>query len=161
VSRIIRENIAARHGQPTQNPDPHFHQPFTPLPESTPANTTTPSHCQGQTSLRINILHNGKRILPRFDLPAAQCPNIDTVKQAILRRYPGQIPGLPTFQGAAPESREAAVVDGWKVKVWLSDGLLPVQNQKDWTIAVLSADAVDWMDGELKVLVEVDQGDGQ
>ena len=52
-------------------------------------------------------------------------------------------------------------MDGWKVKVWLPDGLLPVQNQKDWAIAVLTADAVDWMDGELKVLVEVGEGDGQ
>lgn len=164
MSRIIRENIASRRGQPAQAPDPHFHQPFTPLSESTPTtNTTTPCHSQGQTSLRVSILQNGKRILPRFDLPAGQCTNIDTVKQAILRRYPGQIPGLPAFQGtnAAPhQARESAIVDGWKVKVWLPDGLLPVQNQKDWAIAVLSADAVDWMDGELRVLVEVD-GDGQ
>ncbi|KAF7528713.1 hypothetical protein PCG10_010249 [Penicillium crustosum] len=164
VSRIIRENIASRRGQPAQAPDPHFHQPFTPLSESTPtANSTTPCPSQGQTSLRINILQNGKRILPRFDLPAGQFPNIDTVKQAILRRYSGQIPGLPAFQGtnaATHEARESAIVDGWKVKVWLPDGLLPVQNQKDWTIAVLSTDAVDWMDGELRVLVEVD-GDGQ
>lgn len=52
-------------------------------------------------------------------------------------------------------------MDGWKVKVWLPDGLLPVQNQKDWTIALLSTDAIDWMDGELKVLVEIDEGNGQ
>lgn len=45
--------------------------------------------------------------------------------------------------------------------MWLPDGLLPVQNQKDWTLAVLSADAVDWMDGELKLLVEVSDGEQQ
>lgn len=67
---------------------------------------------------------------------------------------------MPVFQGVN-EARESAVIDGWKVKVWLPDGLVPVQNQKDWTIAVLSADAVDWMDGELRVLVEVDEGGGQ
>lgn len=161
MSRIIRENLASRHGHPAQAPDPHFHQPFNPLPDSTPTTSTaTSSHCQGQTSLRVSILQNGKRVLPRFDLPAGQCPHIDTVKQAILRRYPGQIPGLPVFQGVN-EARESAVIDGWKVKVWLPDGLVPVQNQKDWTIAVLSADAVDWMDGELRVLVEVDEGGGQ
>ena len=165
MSRIIRENIASRHGHPTQAPDPHFHQPFTSLSDSTQtANTTASSHGHGQTSLRVNILQNGKRILSRFDLPAGQCPNIDTVKQAILRRYPGQIPGIPVFQGtnaATHEARESAVVEGWKVKVWLPDGLVPVRNQKDWTIAVLSADAVDWMDGELRVLVEIDEGGGQ
>ncbi|KAG0154698.1 hypothetical protein PDIDSM_266 [Penicillium digitatum] len=85
-------------------------------------------------------------------------------ESAILRRYPGQIPGIPVFQGtnaATHEARESAVVEGWKVKVWLPDGLVPVRNQKDWTIAVLSADAVDWMDGELRVLVEIDEGGGQ
>ncbi|KAJ5801484.1 uncharacterized protein N7518_003552 [Penicillium psychrosexuale] len=164
VSRIIRENIAARHGLPAEAPDPHFHQPFTPLPESTPANTSNSSHGQSQTSIRVNILQNGKRILPGFELPASQCSNIDTVKQAILRRYPSQIPGLAEFQAvnaATQEARESTIVDGWKVKVWLPDGVLPVQSQKDWAIAVLTTDAVDWMDGELKVLVEVGEGDGQ
>jgi hypothetical protein len=38
----------------------------------------------------------------------------------------------------------------------LPDGLWAVQSEKDWAIALLSADTVDWMDGEMKVLVEVD-----
>ncbi|KAJ5328912.1 hypothetical protein N7541_000960 [Penicillium brevicompactum] len=149
VSRIIRENIAVRHGHP--QPDNHFHHvPFTPLPEN-----TNPQH---QTSLRVNIVQGGKRILPRFDLPAGQYPNIESLKQAVLRRYPGQIPGLFTQEGnpAAQEARETAALASWKLKVWLPDGLVPVVNQKDWTIAVLSADTVDWMDGDLKVLIEVE-----
>ncbi|CAG8095046.1 unnamed protein product [Penicillium olsonii] len=150
VSRVIRENIAARHGQP--QPENHFHHmPFTP-PEN------PQSQSQHQTSLRVNIIQGGKRILPRFDLPAGQYPNIETLKQAILRRYPGQIPGLFNQEGnaAAQEARESAVTASWKVKVWLPDGLIPVVNQKDWTIALLSADTVDWMDGDLKVLIETD-----
>ncbi|CAG8028045.1 unnamed protein product [Penicillium salamii] len=151
VSRIIRENIAARHGHP--QPDNHFHPvPFTPLPEN------TQSQSQPHISLRVNIVQGGKRILPRFDLPAGQYPNIETLKQAILRRYPGQLPGLFPQEGnaAAQEARESAALASWKVKVWLPDGLIPVVNQKDWTIALLSADTVDWMDGDLKVLVETD-----
>lgn len=57
---------------------------------------------------------------------------------------------------AAQEARESAALASWKLKVWLPDGLVPVANQKDWTIAVLSADTVDWMDGDLKVLIEVE-----
>jgi very-short-patch-repair endonuclease len=60
------------------------------------------------------------------------------------------------MNSAAQEARESAVVAEWRVKVWLPDGMLVVQSQKDWTIALLSADTVDWMDGDLKVLVEVD-----
>lgn len=163
MSRIIRENLAARHGHPVQPSDSHFHQPFNPLPEPTSAvNASSSPHHHGQTSLRVSILHNGKRVLPRFDLPAGQCPNVDSVKQAVLRRYPGQLPGMPAFQGAGVnaavhEARESAVAAEWRVKAWLPDGLMSVQSQKDWTIAVLSADAVDWMDGQLKVLVEVDE----
>ncbi|KAJ5766350.1 uncharacterized protein N7511_003966 [Penicillium nucicola] len=169
VSRIIRENIASRHGHSAQPQDTHdqFHpqqQPFTPLEQTQPPTATNPPS-NAQTSLLVSILQGGKRILPRFDLPASQCPNIDTVKQAILRRYPGQIPGLPfqdseglTMNAAAQEARESAVIAEWRVKVWLPDGMLLVQSQKDWTIALLSADTVDWMDGDLKVLIEVDGG---
>jgi hypothetical protein len=57
---------------------------------------------------------------------------------------------------AAQEARESAIIAEWKVRVWLPDGMLPVQSQKDWTIALLSADTVEWMDGDLKVLVDVD-----
>lgn len=104
------------------------------------------------------MVQNGKRVLPSFDVPAGQYPNIEALKQAILRRYPGQIPGLFTQEGnaASQEARESAAAASWKVKVWLPDGLVPVLNQKDWTIALLSAATVDWMDGDLKVLVEME-----
>ncbi|KAJ5114529.1 hypothetical protein NUU61_000288 [Penicillium alfredii] len=155
VSRIIRENIAARHGgaPPPRTADHQFHHPQQPF---------TADNSQNQTSLRVNILQHGKRILSRLDLLAGQYPSIDSVKQAILRRFPGQIPGLPfvpdseNLDPAAQEARESVAAAEWRVKVWLPDGLITVQNQKDWTIALLSAETVDWMDGDLKVLVEVD-----
>lgn len=49
----------------------------------------------------------------------------------------------------------------WKLQVWLPNGLVPVQNEKEWAFALLSADTVDWMDGEMKVLVEIDGTDTQ
>ena len=48
-----------------------------------------------------------------------------------------------------------------KVKAWLPDGLFPIQSEKDWVLALLSADTVDWMDGEVKLLIEVDGADTQ
>ena len=44
--------------------------------------------------LRVSILQNGKRILPRFDLPALQCPDIATLRHGITRRFGDQFPGL-------------------------------------------------------------------
>ncbi|KAJ5708413.1 hypothetical protein N7488_008214 [Penicillium malachiteum] len=163
VSRIIRENIATRQGGPTTHvsaPDHQFHhQPFVPI---APA-TNTPSH---QTYVRINILQKGKRIFPRLDIPAVQCPNTEGLKQAIMRRYSTQIPGLSFLQdpdNVDPVTQQArdTAISYWRTRVLLPEGLVTIHNEKEWTIALLSADTVDWMDGELKVLVEVDSNGSQ
>ncbi|KAJ5731410.1 uncharacterized protein N7483_005918 [Penicillium malachiteum] len=163
VSRIIRENIATRQGGPTTHvsaPDHQFHhQPFVPIAPST-------NISNNQTYVRINILQKGKRILPRFDIPAAQCPNTERLKQAIMRRYPTQIPGLSFLQdpdNVDPVTQQArdAASSYWRTRVLLPEGLVTIHNEKEWTIALLSADTVDWMDGELKVLVEVDSNSSQ
>lgn len=79
------------------------------------------------------------------------------MKQAILRRYPDQIPNVPLdhIDPAVQQARTSAAAT-WKVRVWLPDGLVAVEHEKDWTIALLSADTVEWMDGDLKVLVDID-----
>lgn len=118
---------------------------------------TTSSNPQTPISLHLNILQGGKRILPRLDLPAGQCPDLESIKQLISRRFAGQLPGLRSdpsdFDSSTGTWRSSPA---WKFKVWLPDGLAPVQNDGEWTIALLSAGTVDWMDGDLKVLVEVD-----
>lgn len=114
-----------------------------------------------QIYLRINVLQRGKRILPRLDLQAGQCPNVDTIKEAVLRRYHGQIPGLPLLQGSEgieQQIRDLAAASSWKVRALVPDGLITIQSEKDWAFALLSADTVDWMDGDLKILVEIEGG---
>lgn len=151
VSRIIRENIASREGahHPTQGQDNHFHtqpQPNT----TTSTNNVSP---QTQTYIRINILQQGKRILPRLDILAGQCPDVETVKQAIIRRYPN-LNGSNSLEHNPQQTRESPAL--WKVKAWLPQGLTPIQVDKDWNIALLTAYTTEWMDGDLKVLVEID-----
>ncbi|KAJ5157610.1 uncharacterized protein N7482_008710 [Penicillium canariense] len=175
VSRIIRENIAARHGAPPTShvpagADHQFHpqQPFVPIQDSKPhlaanvATSNTNSHTQ--IYLRINVLQHGKRILPRLDVPAGHCPNVHTIKESVLRRYHGQIPGLPLLQGSDnidQQIQDSTAAASWKVKALLPDGLVDVQSEKDWAFALLSADTVDWMDGDLKILVELEGGNTQ
>lgn len=129
----------------------HSHPPFVSTQASSHEGSTTTAH--HQTYLRVNVLQQGKRLVPRFDIPAGQCPNIDTAKQMILRRYPA-LSEIGDGNSTSQQARDSAAT--WKFKAWLPDGLVPVQNEKDWTIALLSADTVDWMDGEVKVLVEID-----
>lgn len=159
VSRIIRENIATRQGHPVPQSANQYpsHSPFVPI--QGPNQQDSP--LSGQTHLRINILQSGKRILPRFDLPAGQCPNVDTMKQAVLRRYSDQIPNLPfdNIDPAVQQTRNPAA--SWNVKVWLPHGLVTVENDKDWTAALLSTGTVEWMDGDLKVLVDIDDANTQ
>ncbi|GMF79286.1 unnamed protein product [Aspergillus oryzae] len=113
-----------------------------------------PTTSQAPISLRINIMQNGKRVLPRVDLPAGHCPDLETLKQLLCRRFAGQLPGLPSDPSLDPAAWMSSV--GWRFRVWLPEGLTPVQNDGEWTIALLSAGNVDWMDGDLRVLVELE-----
>lgn len=99
-------------------------------------------------------MQQGKRILPRMDVPAGQYPNIDLLKQAILRRYAGQLP-------TAGKTNEGDQTSSWNIQVWLPEGLVYVTTGKDWAVALLTADTVEWMDNTVKVLVEVDGGNTQ
>lgn len=114
---------------------------------------------QNPITLRINIVQNGKRILPRLDVPADQCPDLETAKQLINRRFAGQLPehsSVPDFDSSTGSwTSSSNTAGGWRFKVWLPEGLVPVQNDGEWTIAQLSAGTVDWMDGDLRVVVEV------
>lgn len=132
-----------------------------PLPATTGGisdNNNTSSQ-QYHITLCINILQNNKRILPRFDVPAEQCPDLETAKRLIGRRFTGQLPETPQvqqdFDGNWSSNCSAS---SWKFKVWLPEGLVPVQNDGEWTIAQLSAGTVDWMDGELRVVVDIGGG---
>lgn len=127
--------------------------------EGTPNLSSSHHTSHTQILLHINVLHRGKRILPRIDLPAGQCPNVDTIKESVIRRYHNQIPGLPALSGVDgfdQQVRDMAGAVTWSVKALLSDGLVTVQSEKDWAFALLSADTVDWMDGDLKILINVD-----
>ncbi|PTU23873.1 hypothetical protein P175DRAFT_0448772 [Aspergillus ochraceoroseus IBT 24754] len=153
VSRIIRDNLARHNNghshdplpQAEPMPPPNFSHP------SEPANTAPTIH--SPLHLRINILQSGKRIFSYLDIPANQCPDIPSTKQLICRRYTGD-PAIPSYgtMETAPWNSSAS----WQIKVWLPDGLTPIENDGDWTLALLSAEKVEWMDGELKVLIETE-----
>ncbi|KAL1997664.1 hypothetical protein VTN02DRAFT_1159 [Thermoascus thermophilus] len=184
VSRIIRENLAGagkRDHRPPPPPQSTGHDPSSPSPFLQPTTApaaTTQNQNQNQNqnqppiTLRINVVQNGKRILPRLDVPADQCPDLDTAKQLIHRRFAGQLllpepssapapdfdPSTASWTSSSSSSIHpggGGAGGGWRFKVWLPEGLVPVQNDGEWTIAQLSAGTVDWMDGDLRVVVEV------
>ncbi|KAL5044899.1 hypothetical protein BDW71DRAFT_185000 [Aspergillus fruticulosus] len=157
VSRVIRDNLAARQGAQNHTPLPQTQPIPPPLPFSHPSDlpnpNSNPSPTQPPLHLRINILQNGKRILPSYDLPATQCPDVTSVRQLLARKFAGELPGIPSDLHSDPNAWNASM--GWKFRVWLPEGLVLVENDGDWTLALLAAEKVDWLDGELKVLVEI------
>ena len=163
ISRIIREALAKQQQEEHQQ---DIHHPVPPTPQS----TTTPSSrpyvpnppnqsTSTPLTLHINILQNNKRVLRPFSIPADECPMLEILRMRITRHYGGQLP--PAFNPSTwdSETKSWRTPAEWKFRVWLPDGLAPVQNDGEWTIALLSAGTVDWMDGGLRVLVEV-EGEG-
>lgn len=106
--------------------------------------------------LNVNILQNGKRILPRFDLSAEQCPDLGTLKHVITRRFGDQLPAVLSEPKHDSNGGPMHSTIGWKVKVFVPDGLTSVHSDGEWTIALLSAATVDWMDSNMKVLIDAE-----
>lgn len=102
------------------------------LPLSAPGDSSSHGNA---LQLHINILKDHQRVLPRFDIPAEHCPDMQTLySRSIEQGY---------SSGPNP----------MRISVLLPGGLTPVQSDGEWMVALMSARAVDWLDGELKVIV--------
>ncbi|KAL4927838.1 DUF3431 domain-containing protein [Aspergillus undulatus] len=169
VSRVIRDNIAARQGAHDHTPVPQHPMPALNFPHAYPhpssatnaqptTNNNFPQFQSPSLHVRLNILQNNKRILTPLDIPATSVPDLSNARQLLARKFAGQIPGIPIPSDPDPDVAAASTWDAsvtWRFRVWLPEGLVLVENDSDWTLALLAAEKVDWLDGELKVLVEV------
>ncbi|RMZ84596.1 hypothetical protein DV737_g1157, partial [Chaetothyriales sp. CBS 132003] len=97
-------------------------------------------------TILINVMknHGGQaqqsRVIPRFTLAQNSAHSLPALKKEIKKRLKGT-PGVDLDQST--------------VKVWMADGLVPIVDDGQWMVALLSAETVEWMDGEVRVLVEV------
>ncbi|EFR02020.1 hypothetical protein MGYG_05022 [Nannizzia gypsea CBS 118893] len=107
-----------------------------PQPQHQPASEILP------VTLSINIIQNQehKRMLPRFQVPASQCTDFATLLDTIRQYYHGQ------HSSQTPQNM--------RVRAWLDDGLQPILNDTQWLAALLTASEIEWMDNELKVIVD-------
>ncbi|KAI9874684.1 MAG: hypothetical protein M1830_009414 [Pleopsidium flavum] len=100
----------------------------------------TPAYLPARpVTLQINMLTDGKRCVPRFDVTADHVPDLQTLHDRITEHHTGR------------------QFSNLRIRVLLSDGLQPVRSDNQWILALLSTQSVDWMDGELKVIVESDE----
>ncbi|KIV89779.1 hypothetical protein PV10_07157 [Exophiala mesophila] len=122
-----------------------------PLPSTPSPISATNGHVRSSPpfkpsiAIHVNVVSSNvegarRRVIPRFTLQPETTPNLSALISHAKRKHPG---GL--------ESDSSMPV----VKVWLPDGLVTVADDREWMVALLSAGVVDWMDGEVRVLVEV------
>jgi hypothetical protein len=98
-----------------------------------------------------------KRLADPFSLPAASVPNLQALRSKV-HEHLGEIlqPLSPTAESGAPQRGKGNRMDfNLSVKVWLPDGLVRVKDDGEWMVALLSAELVEWMDKQVKILVEV------
>ena len=100
-------------------------------------------------TLHISIVSAGSdptssatRFLPRLSLSAAVVPNLAALR-ARLEEY---------VRSSSDQSRGTGFD---LIQVWLPDGLVRVQDDGEWMGALLKAEMVEWMDREVRVLVEI------
>ena len=103
----------------------------------------------GQTAnssprLLIYIVHQDKSVLPSFDISSEKCPNLAALRMQIQNHY-----SLATLQ-----EKRVRSLSGAPFKIWLPDGLIRVEDDGQWMVALLSVDTVEWMGGQIRVLLE-------
>ena len=95
--------------------------------------------------LVIHIVHKDKCLLPSFDIPSTECPNLDALRTQIRQHYSA---------ATLLEKRVISLSEAC-LKVWLPDGLVRVKDDGQWMVALLSAGTVEWMGGQMRVLLEI------
>ena len=98
----------------------------------------------GSITLLVNLMASdgstSRRMMPRFSLTPNAAPNLESLRLQIKARIKVTTPGN---------------IDQASVSVWLSSGLVQVEDDGQWMVALLSANTTEWMDGEVRVLVEM------
>ena len=127
----------------------HQDSGFAPIHNQTQQGPTTTEPAplpplMGSVTLLINLMTSDskslRRIIPRFTLPPESAANLPSLR-AQIKTY--------------AKNTSAKKIDQALIQVWLTDGLVKVTNDGEWMVALLSAGTVEWMDGEVRVLVEV------
>ncbi|KAK2745046.1 hypothetical protein FQN55_006403 [Onygenales sp. PD_40] len=152
--------------QPFPSPPPATTTTTTaPVSKHPPAtSTTTPQIPPHQITVHINTINPSnpsKRLIPRLDISADQIPNLPCLLHKVRvhhdqfreRHAQQQLMGNGGGDGLGSMGFDAIADPALPVKVWLEDGLVEVRTQAEWAVALLTVSTVDWMDGELRVVV--------
>jgi hypothetical protein len=101
--------------------------------------------------------HSPKRLAGPFLLSAVSVPNLQALQSHLQQHFGKTLEQLASSEasGASPSGTAKRETPELSVKVWLPDGLVRVRDDGEWMVALLSAEMVEWMDNEVKILVEI------
>lgn len=103
------------------------------IPHSMPTDT-------GAVVLRVNIVRTEdniqKRIAPEIAIMSTDAPTIEEFHVELRKRYED-------------------IPEALKIRAWQADGMAIIHDNVEWLSAQLSVGMYEWMDGSLKVLVEI------
>lgn len=94
----------------------------------------------GPVILKVNVVRNEdsmqKRVAPEIAISSADAPTIEQFQAELRKQY---------------EDMPQALM----IKTWQADGISIIHDNVEWLSAQLSVGMYEWMDGTLKVLVEI------
>ena len=94
----------------------------------------------GSVILKVNVVRNEdsmqKRVVPEIAIPSSNAPTMEQFHAELRKRYED-------------------IPQTLKVKTWQADGISVIHDNVEWLSAQLSVGMYEWMDGTLKVLVEI------
>lgn len=98
-----------------------------------------------------------KRLAGPLLLPAVSVPNLQALRSEVQKHFGKTLQQLSSkgADEASPSGKVKGMACDFSVKVWLPDGLVRVKDDGEWMVALLSAELVEWMDKEVKILVEI------
>ncbi|ETN36929.1 uncharacterized protein HMPREF1541_07916 [Cyphellophora europaea CBS 101466] len=104
--------------------------------------------------IMINIMRHDSagfltRVIPRFTVDPNACTTLAALHDCIKRKFeePETAEKQPDLANVRLEKCE--------FKVLLPEGLVPVNGDTDWMVALLSCENTEWMDSQVRVLVMV------
>ena len=97
-----------------------------------------------------------KRLIAPFLVNAAVVPNLGALSSRLQEHYEMSLQQLCHVEqgGSAGQNAIGSEAIKMNVRVWLPDGLVPVRNDGEWMVALLSAEMIEWMDKQVKILVD-------
>ncbi|PQE10332.1 hypothetical protein CJF32_00000871 [Rutstroemia sp. NJR-2017a WRK4] len=126
-------------------------------PVAAPAAPAVVVRKKGELAYHVNIVCGGKRKREQVTLGPANCVGFASLVGRVEGLIRGEGGGEGKGEGKEAEKEEGEKLKMKNIKVLGVNGLVEVTDEASWVKAVLGVRKVEWMDGDVKVVVETEK----